>query len=322
MPGQISARIVRRLGTIVIWFPEWMVSWLDRIIFGRPALAVPAYMTEQVGRFDSNGEEMTRAWLFRQWARIAAAGSAVRVVVVEGSVRGLQPSWATYQAWINALDACRTAGQQVYGYVPVNGGQRPPSDVANEVQQWKTNVGGHIDGIYLDEGPTSCNPSVATNYRQYSAQIRGLGRRLFVLAPQWPDNTSNAAGQLDPWMRSLDPDFIQLWEEGVTPYETHYGALEYCSTQNVIPPPSWWTDRYSWLLLPGPPSSSRHSVRRVHAINDCLDAATMRKLIPEAMTKGARTVWITHAPKVPILGSVYGELPTYWDDMVAFVHYL
>ena len=45
----------------------------------------------------------------------------------------------------------------------------------------------------------------------------------------------------------------------------------------------------------------------------------MRQLIPDALAKGARTVWITRARQDPQLGSVYDELPTYWDEMVAFI---
>lgn len=317
MSGSTPVRMIRDRVLPVVHVPEWLLHWMEGVVRGKPALAVPAYMVEDPGKLDSAGNAMTRAWLFQQWARIAAAGKAVRVVVVEGSVRVLQPGGPTYNDWVKALDDCRAAGQHVYGYVDAQHGKRPPADVANEVQEWKNNFGGHIDGIYLDNGPISCDAQVAAYYRTYSQHIRTLGLRLFILAPQWPDDATDAAGQPDPWLRSLNPDLIQLWEEGVTEYRMKYGALKYCTTQDVEPAPSWWTDTRGWL--PGGPPSFRHATRRVHVINDCADAATMRQLIPEALAKGARTVWITKAGKHPLHGSVYDQLPTYWDEMVAFI---
>src|SRR6266550_983639 len=100
--------------TIVVWPPrpvielsESMFIFLERLVRGKPALAVPAFMVEQPNKRDNAGRLMDRVWLFDQWARIAAAGSAVRVVVVEYSVRGLQSGGVTYQNWVDALDACR-----------------------------------------------------------------------------------------------------------------------------------------------------------------------------------------------------------------------
>jgi hypothetical protein len=58
---------------------------------------------------------------------------------------------------------------------------------------------------------------------------------------------------------------------------------------------------------------------RVHAINDCTDAATMRQLINESLGKRAYTVWVTNARQDPQLRSVYDELPFYWNDMVGFI---
>jgi hypothetical protein len=276
---------------------EELKGFIERWQHGLPRLAVPAFMVEQPGHFDSNGNEMTRDWLFQQWNRIAVAGPAVRLVVIEGSVRALNPNWTTYQQWVNAFTACRNAGQKLYGYVPVNGGNRAVADVTAEIGQWSTNVGTHLDGIYLDEGPTSCAPHVAANYRDYSQAVRGRGLGLFILAAQWPDHP-------DPWLRQLDPDFVQLWEEGVVAYHTKYGALDYCIPQRpVIPPPRWWTQ-------------VGYGARRVHTLNDCADAATMQQLLGEAFAVFVLTVWITRARVDPQLGSVYDELPPYWDDMV------
>lgn len=303
--------------------PGWWRWKIFQLILGRPALAVPAYMVERPGHFDSSGAEMTRQWLFDQWARIAAAGKAVRVVVVEGSVQGLDPAWATYQQWVAALDACRSAGQQVYGYVTAAGGTRPPAQVAAEVAQWQTHVAGHLDGIYLDVGPTTCDAQVAANYAAYVADIRGRGLNVFLLAAQWPDDEMDAAGNPNPWLRQLDPNFVQLWEEGVNAYRNQYGALDYCTTLNVIPPPDWWTDLLRWfpVALPGPQSKMDlgHSTRRIHVVNDCADVATMRQLVTEIAARGARTMWVTKARQDPVLGSVYDELPAYFDDMVTAV---
>jgi hypothetical protein len=44
----------------------------------------------------------------------------------------------------------------------------------------------------------------------------------------------------------------------------------------------------------------------------------MQDLIPMAVSRGARTVWITLARQGP-QGTVYDELPPYWTAMVTFV---
>jgi hypothetical protein len=295
-----------------------------------PGMAVAAYFPFD-NRDLGNGTIASWAWAMAQWDRVAAAGCAVRLVVADQSYSDFTPAQASSTADTRArFTACRTAGQLVFGYVYAEGGQIPVGPpgttwthpttgtvyrcVGDQIDAWQRLYGAGIDGIYVDVGPTDCNnqgqsPAPA-NYRAYVNHIRQYGYQVFLLTPLYPDDQPVTA----PWLRNLGAEYIALWESGQASYRGGgFHAVNYCdptwpTTWPSLGVPAWWD--------PGP---SQH-FRRVHIINDVQDAATMRTVAELAISdqRAAGTVWITKARPDPVLGSVYDQLPPYWDDEVRF----
>jgi Kelch motif len=303
-------------------------------------------------------------WAMKQWDAVAAAGVAVRLVVVDWSYAYKMPPSASGPNTPNAPDvktrltACRNAGQLIFGYVAGSGGAipqdpPPPNNVGTwwiaprdnngfltgnpvpaavdatgalpcireQVDTWQSTYPGLIDGIYVDEGPVDClvpNSAAAAipgNYANYCGYIRQHGWQVFLLAPLYDDNDPNAPG----WLQNLNPDYLGLWEGPLGRYETAYNSYNACA-QSWTP---WPNAASKWWLTDD--LSQRQS--RVHIVNDGIvaeaqanhetNAQVLTKVRGLALSRGAATMWITEAPVDPVLGSVYGMLPPYWDDEVA-----
>ena len=56
-------------------------------------------------------------------------------------------------------------GQLVFGYVVCNDGLDDPKNVENDIKNWHV-YHPQIDGIYLDEGPTSSDPTTDAKIQQ------------------------------------------------------------------------------------------------------------------------------------------------------------
>ena len=270
------------------------------------------------------------AWAMSQWDRVAQAGPAVRVVVVDQPYSLLDLSAAVgldRQAEASAkFAACRAVDQLLFGRVYAGGGKLPLGGggqkfddplrpghqvpgIADQVKAWSKLYGDGIDGIYVDSGPTDCTDpavpgaevAIPDNYRAYVAHISGLGYKLFLQAAQYPDSQPGT-----PWLQRLQADFLELWEAGVSPYTLRFQARDACNPDRPAVTPVWWD--------PGP--SLRWS--RVHVVNDCRNAETMRTVANLAITsRGAGTIWITLPRQDPNLGAVYDVLPPYWAEEVA-----
>lgn len=96
-------------------------------------------------RKDSLGNTVTTDWnwAMQQFDRVAAAGPAVRSVVVDQAYVIGMPDPANPTANSpnasdvrNKLQLCRTAGQLIYGYVACSGGAIPLYAPANPSQTW------------------------------------------------------------------------------------------------------------------------------------------------------------------------------------------
>lgn len=269
-------------------------------------------------------------WAMGQWNRVAQAGPVVRVVVVDQPYSLLDLTTTVgldRRAEASAkFGACRAVDQLLFGRVYAGGGKLPLGGggqkfddplrpghqvpgIADQVEAWRKLYGDGIDGIYVDSGPTDCTDptvpgaeiAIPGNYRAYAAHIRGRRYKLFLQAAQYPDSQPQT-----PWLRDLNADFLELWEAGVSPYTLKFQARDACNPDRPTAAPAWWD--------PGP--DLRWS--RVHVINDCRNAETMRTVANLAITsRGAGTIWITLPRQDPNLGAVYDVLPPYWADEVA-----
>jgi hypothetical protein len=270
-------------------------------------------------------------WALSQWERVASAGATVRLVVADQAYSQFDETTTVGRSSRDGLmarfDACRANGQLVFGRVYVAGGKlllgsagqrfddplRPGHQiggVATQIDAWRRLYGDRIDGIYLDSGPSDCtdpaipgsDPAVPGNYNAYVSFVRMLGYKLFVQAVAYPDSRPGL-----PWLQNLNADFLEVWEAGVAPYVNKFTARDACRPERPPSIPSWWD--------PGPADRWR----RVHVINDCRNAESLRKMGDLATgARNAGNVWITLPRLDPDLGAVYDVLPGYWDEEVAY----
>ncbi|MFI1700705.1 hypothetical protein ACH419_32730 [Streptomyces bobili] len=295
-----------------------------------PRMAVWGYFPFDGRTVDAAGTVADWAWAMRQWDQVAAAGGAVRLVVADqpysrfdiGTAIGKQRRAEA----LGRFAACRAAEQLVFGRVYVAGGKlaigtvdaaplddplnpgRKVAAVAGQIDAWRRLYADGIDGIFLDSGPVDCadparpgsDPSIPFNYRDYALAVDDPGYKLFVQAAQYPDTQSPIG-----WLHDLRADFLELWEAGVLPYRSRFQARDACRPGSDPGVPNWWD----------PGEALRWS--RVHVINDCRDADTMRAVADLAVReRGAGTVWITRSRQDPTFGAVFDVLPPYWDAEV------
>jgi hypothetical protein len=269
-------------------------------------------------------------WAMAQWDRVASAGRAVRLVVIDQPYSQLDlssPDGSGHRDQARAkFGACRASEQLLFGRVYAGGGKVPLGQpgqkfddplrpghqvpgVRDQIEAWRSLYGDGIDGIYVDSGPTDCtDPAIADaeagipgNYADYVTLIRRHGYHIFVQAVRYPDSQPNS-----PWLRRLDAAFIELWEGGIFPYATRFQAADACHPDRPGTIPDWWD----------PGAIGRWS--RVHVINDCRNADSMRDVANMAIvSRGTSTIWITLPRQDANLGAVYDVLPPYWDDEVA-----
>ena len=246
--------------------------------------------------------------------------------------------------WWSVPRGVTNAGPLTGPVIQVTGGT-PGAElcVQDQIDAWRSAFPGIIDGIYVDVGPMDClqpgtpggQTNIPANYAQYCKYIGSFGYQVFLLAAQYDDGDPYQPG----WLRALPWNFLGLWEAPVLPYRTLFNAWNVCANTYTAWPPgtpdaSWWDP-----VRVGGVVSARTT--RVHIING--DArvhinlgwlgqwfpwlqhfidrlATIEnlcQLMQLAMSRGAATVWITEAGYNPKLGSVYDQLPPYWDDEVA-----
>ncbi|HXM19923.1 MAG TPA: CFI-box-CTERM domain-containing protein [Terriglobales bacterium] len=313
-----------RLGVVTDW--NWAMSQWDRVAAAKQAVRLVvvdwsfAYgMPATAGPNSPNAADMK--------TKLTACHSAGQLVfgyaAGSGGAIPLQPPTGGPPWWLAPRAAVWPS--------PLTGPVAPAAagasgalmSLSGQIDTWQTTYPGLIDGIYVDEGPTDClsNPfaaSVPTNYAAYCSYIREKGFKVFLLAAGYPDNDPASPG----WFQALPWDYVGVWEAPLTPaYENQFGATDYCNSPNypTNPSPSWWNTANICDL--------EKRITRVHIINNGVDAEAsanhetfaqvLTRVKDLAVSRGAGTMWITETAQDPVLGSVYGMLPDYWDDEVA-----
>lgn len=257
--------------------------------------------------------------LGQDWARLDAAGDAVRIVVPEQSFPALaagDPNART--AAQNQFQALRNNGTLVLGYVfsRTGGGATDPlltaaqiiagrpgqgpngSDIPG-VDNWYAQFPTHIDGIYFDNavlwpdaggaasypvGPGGTQWTAQTFWTDLVSQLRQAhpGMKVMLLAGQCPDE----------WVVQVG-DYALLWEEQYSVYENQFYPLR--NNAPVIIPP-WW-------------KNPAHLDRISHTVTGC-PARAVQKVLELARERNAGNVYT-----IDITGG-YPSLPPYWDDVI------
>lgn len=300
-----------------------------------PRMAVQAYFPFDDRLLDDTGaDQATWAWAMGQWARVAGARRAVRLVLAGQSyseISATTPDGPQRLAEAAAaFTACRAEEQIVCGQVYMAGGKLPagapgqvftdPRDPQRQVlgfeqqiRAWAEAYGNTIDGIYLDAGPRDCtdptkpghDPAIRDNYLGAVSSVRDWGYRVVIDAGRYADNDSS------PWLDKLGADFVVLWNAGVAPYVNAFQAVDHCSGGALAGVPGWWR------------RGAPERYRQVHVVSDCLDATTMRNVVALAISdeRASNTVWVTRPRNDPFLGIQYDVLPPYFDEEVALFQY-
>ncbi|MCC9177894.1 spherulation-specific family 4 protein [Arthrobacter sp. zg-Y750] len=108
----------------------------------------------------------------REWAWLAGQNVSFAVVNVHNGPGGEHDAY--YPQAIAGLGSTR-----LLGYVAVDYGQRPPADVARDVQAWQRIYG--LDGIMFDELPSGAGS--LDRCAEYAASARAAGIRFLAANP-------------------------------------------------------------------------------------------------------------------------------------------
>jgi hypothetical protein len=135
-------------------------------------VAVPAYIDPTAGAAD--------------WSRLIATDSGAVGMVVANPASG--PGGAADPAWRDVMARARASGKTVLGYVdtgylgrtglPTRAGATLPTEwraqIGQDVDRWYELYPGLVDGIFLDQGDTSCGPddAVAAAYRAIDRAVK------------------------------------------------------------------------------------------------------------------------------------------------------
>jgi hypothetical protein len=233
-----------------------------------PVLGMQAQTRLAVPSYQNPG---TSTW--QSWA--AQGPQAVGIMIVD---IGKGDTETYYSRVDSAIQQTRKKGIYVLGYTYTGYGTRDPSVVREKIDAVYNNY--DIDGIFFDEGATSCsaaNSFAGTNYLYYQeltnyVRRKHAGAHLTVLNP----GTYSAN---DCWMSTFN--ILLNWENiGFSTYQTNY--VDYP-----------WVHKYPaerfWHVILGVPQSQ------------------LQATINLAQSRNAGWVYISDSPN-----NAYNQVPVYW----------
>ena len=246
----------RRVGAVLLL----ILSAAASRSVGQTRLAVPSYQNPG-----------TSTW--KGWAAQGPAAVGIMIVDID---KGDDSNY--YSQVDTAIQQARHKGVYVLGYTYTGYGTRDPKVIHQRIDAVYSNY--DIDGIFFDEGATSCdgvNSFSGTNYLYYQELAnyvrRGhAGAHLTVLNP----GTYSAS---DCWMSAFN--ILLNWENiGLSTYQTNY--VDYP-----------WVHRYPaerfWHIILGVPQ------------------AQLQATINLAQSRNAGWVYISDSPT-----NAYNQVPIYW----------
>jgi hypothetical protein len=168
----------------------------------------------------------------RNWKIWAAYPQIVKIMIVNLN-NGDDTKF--YPSVLSAVQLAQASGIKVLGYTYTHYGQRNPATVKQAINAVRSNYG--VDGIFLDEAPTSCtdkSPFAANTYQYFqdlSNTIRAFGG-MTVMNPGTPTPT-------DCWM-SVTDILVNYENSGITNYSRRYADMAWVH--------NYTADRF-WHLL-------------------------------------------------------------------------
>ena len=213
------------------------------------------------------------------WQTWAAYPATVKIMIVNLN-NGDDLSF--YPAVQSAIQLAQASGIKVFGYTYTSYAQRDPAAVKRAIDAVRTNYG--VNGIFLDQAPTSCTASTpfgATTYQYYqdlSAYVRASGG-IAVFNP-------GTAPATNCWMPIADI-LVTYENSGITNYVYRYTDLAWMHNYSA--------DRF-WHLL--------------YSVKQQKDMQTAFKL---ARQRNAGWIYVTSDGDD---GNPWNGVPTYWSAEV------
>jgi hypothetical protein len=215
------------------------------------------------------------------WTEMTAAAAQVPVTAIVNPANG--PGSTVDQNYFSAINALRTAGGDVVGYVYTNGGSRPLEAVESDVSKYAAFY--NIDGFFIDE--MTITSSTLSYYQKLEEYIKGLSPSFEIIGnPGIPQPHSlTAANYLST------ADIFDIFEG------PNVGSAT--SGFNYYPYGASWFERY--------PSARFSSI-----IYD-VPASEMSAAVSRAVQLNAGNVYVTDNSG----SNPYDELPSYWDQEIS-----
>jgi hypothetical protein len=170
----------------------------------------------------------------------------------------------------------------------------PPDNQAN-VKQWYDAYNGHIDGIFLDIGPTAGTGTSTQSYYQYLYnQITanysgscGSGRACVML---------NASQFEQSWVQQVS-DYTVLWEHPLDDGQGQNYLTNFIPASTQQSPEGWYFD---------PTTADRHA----HVVYST-PAANMDQVICQHWSYGTPMLYVFDGTS-----QAYNHLPSYYEAMI------
>lgn len=229
------------------------------------------------------------------WQQLNEAAGVISVEAIMNPASG--PGSAPNSDYVAAVDALRTAGGRVIGYVSTAFGARTLDAVMADIDAYLSWY--NVDGIFLDEmGNVAGDLNYASVYQYIKDQIPQIGRDLRVVG-----NAGIPFPQVEPYMQVTDT--LVIFEGPLTNADPNGASFENYPDQGPyagLPP---WFLNYS-------------SDKVANLVYEVPTADAMRAALDKAVLNNAGYVYFTDDTLFPDFNP-WDTLPSYWNEQVAAI---
>ena len=199
------------------------------VLFLAVFAASPAAQAQKIA-IPSYAEPGSKVW--NTWAAYPQAVAIMIVNLDNGD------DTTFYSSVLSAVQSAQASGIKVLGYTYTEYGERNPNTVEEKIAAAETNYG--LNGIFLDQAPTSCTASTPFNettlayYQILSTYVHTQFNGTVVLNPGTPPPT-------DCWMSVADI-LVTYENSGISNYQHSYSAMPWV---NNYPASRFWNLLYA-----------------------------------------------------------------------------
>jgi hypothetical protein len=211
------------------------------------------------------------------WGPMTAAADDVPITAIMNPGNG--PGNFKDNNYVAVVNAFRTAGGRVLGYVYTSYGTRSLAAVTADIDRYKMWYG--IDGIFVDE-MANTGPAERLNY------YKAIYDHAKTVDPAWEVMGNPGTTTIEQYLTWPTADRLMVFENVSTQYPGYT--------------PSAWNQKYD-------------SSRFVHLVHTEPSGATMRTRLEQALDRGVGGIYVTD----DVMNNPWNTLPTYWQAEVTAV---